>query len=185
MPYYYKLNKELSKQLIEIMNKIDDYESVVVDWLRLKFNFSTDMTYEIFNDVPIFTQAIVNENELLKDLVVKRTLKLNQKDRQACKLIYSWKAFKLERGYAYHEMPMPFLTQVRYTVDRELSRILDMSQLRVKSNRIYLETPTLSQVPSQTSSTLPPQTIEVSERTYNQGEEWRLVEEWHINGGIP
>lgn len=170
MPYYYKLNKELSKQLIEIMNKIDDYESVVVDWLRLKFNFSTDMTYEIFNDVPIFTQAIVNENELLKDLVVKRTLKLNQKDRQACKLIYSWKAFKLERGYAYHEMPMPFLTQVRYTLSRELSRILDMSQLRVKSNRIYLETPSLSRVPSRT------QMIEVSEGTYNQGKVWQPSE---------
>lgn len=179
MSYYYKLNKELSKQLIDIMNKIDDYESVVVDWLRLKFNFSTDMTYQIFNDVPIFTQAIVNENELLKDLVVKRTLKLNQKDRQACKLIYSWKAFKLERGYAYHEMPMPFLTQVRYTLSRELSRILDMSQLRVKSNRIYLETPTLSRVPSRT------QMVCVSERTYNQGKVWQLVEEWHINGGIP
>lgn len=155
------------------MNKIDDYESVVVDWLRLKFNFSTDMTYEIFNDVPILTQAIVDENELLKDLVVKRTLKLNQKDRQACKLIYSWKAFKLERGYAYHEMPMPFLTQVRYTLSRELSRILDMSQLRVKSDRIYL---TLSQVPSQPSGTLPPQMIEVSEGTYNQGKVWQPSE---------
>lgn len=174
--YYYKLNKELSKQLIEIMNKIDDYESVVVDWLRLKFNFSTDMTYEIFNDVPIFTQAIVDENELLKDLVVKRTLKLNQKDRQASKLIYSWKAFKLERGYAYHEMPTPFLTQVRYNVDRELSRILDMSQLRVKSNRIYLSIPSQSSTHPQTSSRLQHQMIEVSERTYNQGKVWQPSE---------
>ena len=63
--YYYKLDATTSQRINQMNDLVNDYEQMVVDWLSFNFNFNEDTSYEVFNDIPVFTKDIVELKTLL------------------------------------------------------------------------------------------------------------------------
>ena len=101
--YYYKLDATTSQRINQMNNLVNDYERMVVDWLSFNFNFNEDTSYEVFNDIPVFTKDIVELNPELKPLLKKYNYAFNQRNHDSRHYIYSWKAKKMDNGYKYRE----------------------------------------------------------------------------------
>jgi len=101
MSHYYKLSPEKSKEVIGILDSIDEYGRVVVSWLDQNFDMDgVDEVYP-FNEVPMFTDIVIQKNPELKELINKTNPHLNK--NRAKVLISDWKNFKKEKGFKANE----------------------------------------------------------------------------------
>lgn len=103
MTYYYKLNEEYSKNVIEALNKMQDYDAMIIEWLKKHFEISEEFSFIQFIDIPEFTFDILQANDNLKNLVNKTNNRLNQRNKEAKVLIDDWKTFKQDQGYGIRE----------------------------------------------------------------------------------
>lgn len=103
MTYFYKLNEEYSKSIIEALNKMQDYDAMIIEWLKKHFEISENFSFIQFSDIPEFTFDILHANDNLKNLVNKTNNRLNQRNKEAKVLIDDWKTFKQDRGYGIRE----------------------------------------------------------------------------------
>ena len=135
---YYRLDATTSQQIKQLVNQVNDYEKMVVDWLSFMFNMNDDTDYVIFNDIPVMTEAILELNPELRPLMKKRNNALSQSNPKCRRYIYSWKAKKIDNGYGYREC---------YTSaykDELIRRILSLNtsnyEINLTPKHVYLKT---------------------------------------------
>lgn len=103
MTYFYKLNEDYSKSVIEALDKMRDYDAMIIEWLKKHFEISEEFSFIQFIDIPEFTFDILQANDNLKNLVNKTNNRLNQRNKNAKALIDDWKTFKQDHGYGVKE----------------------------------------------------------------------------------
>ena len=135
---YYRLDATTSQQIKQLVNQVNDYEKMVVDWLSFMFNMNDDTDYVVFNDIPVMTEAILELNPELRPLMNKRNNALNQSNPKCRRYIYSWKAKKIDNGYGYREC---YTSSYK---DEMTKSILSLNtpnyQLKTTDRYVYLKT---------------------------------------------
>lgn len=113
MNNYYKLTQEKTNEIIQILNKVREYNQCVMDWLRENFVIDESGQIYPFNDVPTFTDSIIKDNPQLKEITNKTNYKLNQRKKESKELIKNWKEYKKQCGFKWDEEH----THVNYVIE--------------------------------------------------------------------
>ena len=103
MTYYYKATEAKSREIISTLDNIKKYDKVVMDWLRENFKIDENGQFIPFNDIPSFTNSIIEDNPELKPLMNKTNYRLNQRKAESKEFIKSWKDYKWENGFKVNE----------------------------------------------------------------------------------
>ena len=103
MNNYYKLTQHKADEIIQILNKVREYDKCVMDWLRENFVIDESGQFYPFNDVPTFTDSILRDNPELKEITNKTNYKLNQRKKESKELIKNWKDYKKDCGFKWDE----------------------------------------------------------------------------------
>lgn len=103
MDNYYKLSQEKTNEIIQILNKVREYDKCVMGWLRENFVIDESGQFYPFNDVPRFTDSILRDNPELKEITNKTNYKLNQRRKESKELIKNWKEYKQQNGFKWDE----------------------------------------------------------------------------------
>lgn len=97
--YYYKIKPSISKQIIRLKEKEDNYSKLVSSWLKKTFKITDDMQMRLFDDVPHLTDSIIEHNEWVKPLLNKTNYRFNRRNDEAKRYIQDWIEYKKAHGY--------------------------------------------------------------------------------------
>lgn len=138
MSYYYKADEQKSFEILRLIHKMHKHETAVLDWLKSKFEMPEDGTFNVFDEVPDFTDDILRDNPHLKTLVNKTNNRLNKRNKESKELISDWQEYKKQQGLSV-KGSYPRMSYV-FTL-RDLFRYGSISPLFDKENQVvYFKT---------------------------------------------
>lgn len=100
---YYKLDNKKSLAIIQTLENISDYNSLVTTWLKEHFTLEPNTRFYQFNDVPEFTQELIDSNPQLLKMMNKTNSRLSNRVQEGKELIESWKNHKIANGYRVNQ----------------------------------------------------------------------------------
>lgn len=133
MSYYYKANEETSFEILRLINKKRKHENTVLDWLKIKFDIPENGTFTVFDEVPEFTEDILDNNPHLRELVNKTNNRLNKRNKESKELIKDWQEYKEQHGLKLKGTP----SRISYVFTlRNLFRNGSVSPLLDEENKV-------------------------------------------------
>lgn len=97
--YYYKIKPLISKQIIRLKERENNYSKLVSSWLKKTFKITDDMQMKLFDDVPDLTDSIIEQNEWVEPLLNKTNYRFNKRNNEAKRYIQDWIEYKKAHGY--------------------------------------------------------------------------------------
>lgn len=97
--YYYKIKPLISKQIIRLKERENNYSKLVSSWLKKTFKITDDMQMKLFDDVPDLTDSIIGQNEWVEPLLNKTNYRFNKRNDEAKRYIQDWIEYKKAHGY--------------------------------------------------------------------------------------
>lgn len=97
--YYYKIKPLISKQIIRLKERENNYSKLVSSWLKKTFKITDDMQMKLFDDVPDLTDSIIEQNEWVEPLLNKTNYRFNKRNDEAKRYIQDWIEYKKAHGY--------------------------------------------------------------------------------------
>lgn len=97
--YYYKIKPLISKQIIRLKERENNYSKLVSSWLKKTFKITDDMQMKLFDDVPDLTDSIIEQNEWVEPLLNKTNYRFNKRNDEAKRYIQDWIEYKKAHDY--------------------------------------------------------------------------------------
>lgn len=100
---YYKLDNNKSLEIIQTLESIANYNNLITTWLKENFKLEPKTPFYQFNEIPEFTQELIDANPQLLKLINKTNFRLSKRIQASKELIESWRNHKITNGYKVHE----------------------------------------------------------------------------------